>query len=319
MRRAFLLIFVVFAQLVNFGVRESAAITFQTIEYPSGIATEVSAITGGTVVGRWWDGTHVPGSNTEYAYHAFAYNGSTYTSFDFPEMYRTYATGISGSQIVGTYKDNTGGGNGANVSHGFTFDGSTWTTIDHPSGGVTRINGASGAIILGQYDSHGFIYDGALWTTIDFPPVPSFTSPRDMQGNTIVGEYYGKHGFVYDGSSFTTFDYPAAAETAVNGISGSNIVGSWRDSSGVFHGFVYDDSGFMNIDHPLGVIGTILTSIEGDMVAGYYLDSGSWPHGFIAIVPEPASIIMLTVGYAALVVLAIRRRLQPRSRVRVLV
>ena len=67
----------------------------------------------------------------------------------------TFATGISGNDIVGYYFD------ASDTAHGFLFDGSTWTTLDDPSGEQTYPSGISGNTVVGYYldpstGIHGF-------------------------------------------------------------------------------------------------------------------------------------------------------------------
>src|SRR5262249_41418957 len=72
----------------------------------------------------------------------------------------TQVTGISGSNIVGTYF-------AASANHGFLYNGSTYTTLDDPLGtGGTIATGISGSNIVGFYvDSsdlyHGFLFNGS--------------------------------------------------------------------------------------------------------------------------------------------------------------
>jgi hypothetical protein len=76
--------------------------------------------------------------------HPFLYDGTKYTTFDYPGSIYTYATGISGSNIVGLYDDSAGG-------HSFLYDynSAKWTTLDGPLGTGGNALGISGNNIVG--------------------------------------------------------------------------------------------------------------------------------------------------------------------------
>jgi hypothetical protein len=81
-----------------------------------------------------------------------AQHGANWTTLDMPGAVFTYAYGIDGSNIVGTYWDDSG-------NHGFLYNGSEWTTFDMPGVVSTYVRGIDGSHIVGYYDdAHGFIY-----------------------------------------------------------------------------------------------------------------------------------------------------------------
>ena len=45
-----------------------------------------------------------------------------------------------------------------------------------------------------------------------------------------------------------------------------------------------------------GASGTVAFGIDGDNVVGYYLDANFYTHGFIATIPEPATLSLLTLS-----------------------
>jgi hypothetical protein len=190
---------------------------------PSGF-TEPRAISGGNIVGDYYD-------NSGFS-HAFLYNGSSYTTLNFPQpvgisggniinsayayhfdgsIYATlndplagpqgtYASGVSGGNIVGYYLDTS------SLGHGFLYDGSTFRTLDYPLGAIATVaRGISGNNIVGyyfdsSYAAHAFLYNGSTYTTLDDPPGTFLTDAGlAIDGNRIVGTYYdaaGYHGFV---------------------------------------------------------------------------------------------------------------------------
>ena len=98
--------------------------------------------------------------------YGFIYSNGVYTTLDDPlaasNQQGTFAYGIDGGNIVGTYMDAN------HVYHGFLYNDSTFTTLDDPLAGTgldqgTKIFGISDdGTIVGDYvdssgDTHGFI------------------------------------------------------------------------------------------------------------------------------------------------------------------
>lgn len=81
--------------------------------------------------------------------------------------------------------------------------------------------------------------------------------------------------------NFTTLDVPGAVQTFAFGISGSNVVGQYIDSSNQEHGFLFNGSTYSTLDDPLGAQGTSANSISGTNVVGSYFDAAGKPHGFL--------------------------------------
>ena len=228
----------------------------------------------------------------------------TFTTLDVPGATNTtYAYGICGNNIVGTYWDSTGN------PHGFLYTGSTYTTIDDPlsvgqsNGNVafssarnTKALGISGANIVGFYNNnrtladYGFLYNGSTYTTLSEPLGTNGTDADGVSGSEVVGRYYDSlwncHGFLYDinSSTYTTLDDPLAATgTVANGVDGGNIVGGYSDSSWNCHGFLYNisTSTYTTLDDPLGTDGTLPRGVSGDNIVGTYVDPSGNVHGFL--------------------------------------
>jgi hypothetical protein len=87
--------------------------------------------------------------------------------------------------------------------------------------------------------------------------------------------------------TYATLDDPlAVGGTFAQGISGTNIVGYYVDSSDNAHGFLYNGSTWTILDDPLAGSsgGTFPAGISGANIVGYYEDSGRTPssvHGFL--------------------------------------
>lgn len=200
---------------------------------------------------------------------------------DPPGSISTYATRISGTNIVGFYVENNG------RQHGFLYDGSGYTTLDPPRSIGSDARGISGTNIVGTYYAiedgwHGFLYDGSSYTTLD-PPGSLNSWAAEISGTSIVGYYRSggdTHGFLYDGSSYITIDPPGSQATYPNGISGGIIVGTYVDND-TSHGFLYDGARFTTIDAPNSVLGTSINGISGINIIGGYYDSVGFPHGFL--------------------------------------
>lgn len=169
----------------------------------------------------------------------------------------SFATGISGSNVVGYYIDANG------TDHGFLFNGSGFTTLDAPLATGTDANGFSG------------------------------TSANGISGSEVVGTFAGSdgndHGFLFDGTTYTALDEPLAtgsdaygfSGTVINGISGNQVVGYFVGNDGKYRGFLYNGATFSTIDEPLGARGTYPYGISGSNIVGSYVDKTNHAHGFL--------------------------------------
>lgn len=184
-----------------------------------------------------------------------------YTTLNVPGAANTWAYGISGNNVVGTYLN---GG-----SHqGFLYNGSSYTTLSVPGASSTEARGISGNNIVGIYCYY-----------------PS--------GYSIY------QGFLYNGSSYTTLSVPGAMYTLAYGISDNNIVGTYMTPSGDYHGFLYDGSSYTTLNVP-GATDTYAQGIDGNNIVGWYRDASDNVYGFLATpVPEPSALAFLSLGATA--------------------
>ena len=83
--------------------------------------------------------------------------------------------------------------------------------------------------------------------------------------------------------TWTTLDPPSAVDTELYAISGSDIYGSYTDSSGGIHGTHYDGSAWTTLDHPSATAGTYLSGVEGNKIVGSYYVGGT-SHGLRRLV-----------------------------------
>jgi hypothetical protein len=262
--------------------------TYLTFDYVGSALTEVWGVDGLNLVG-WHQVSPGPGQPLQ----GFLYDGTTLTDLDYPDAGATQAFDVSGSNIVGTYRD------ASFVQHGFLYDGTDWSSLDYPGSFQSYAYGVDGNHVVGWYlpgggpgaGIHGFLYDGTSYTQLDYPGSIS-TQAYGISGGKIVGEYApgggpggGIHGFLYDGSNYSQLDYPGSTSTRAYGISGDNIVGSYRDASGATHGFVYDGVDWYSIDYPLSARSRAL-GVDGDNIVGAY-QAGPGTHGFQTTKPVP--------------------------------
>ena len=134
-----------------------------------------------------------------------------------------------------------------------------------------------------------------LFTTVDDPSGLGGSVATGVSGTATVGYYtdrYGNnHGFLFDGKHFAIIDDPNASDTTADptgaygtealGISGTNIVGVYVDTSGSDHGFLRAGTTYSTVDDPHGMGTTFATGVSGTDVVGYYTDSNGDYHGFL--------------------------------------
>lgn len=224
--------------------------------------THVLAISGNRLAG-YQTSTFTPGAD----YRGFLFDGTTWNVFSVHTASggRTQVWGIDDANgtVVGTYSDPTGDPRGFVRSP----DGAV-TTVQYPGSPATLAFGIDAGRIVGEYqlpgETVGFLYDGADWRSLNYPGPTTNTSPYDIDGNLVVGEFSefgvaGRRGFIYDLASdtWTPFDIPGADFTIIHGIEGNTIVGS-------------------------------------------YMDTNDLIHGFIAVIPEPSAVFIVALGLAAL-------------------
>jgi probable HAF family extracellular repeat protein len=83
--------------------------------------------------------------------------------------------------------------------------------------------------------------------------------------------------------TFTTIDPPSATFTQAFGVNkAGQIVGFYRDGTGVFHGFLRKTDGTFTTLDPPGAAISFASGISGKNIIGQYTDSGSVTHGFLA-------------------------------------
>lgn len=157
-------------------------------------------------------------------------------------------------------------------------------TIDFPGSDATSVDSIDGNKIVGNYMlggvQHGFIYDGTTYETFDFPGFDSAVTA--IEGDRVAGYYwegYRSRGYVYDNGQFEVIDHPLTSDlyngSAVLGMSGQYVVGSYMDENSKTYGYVFDGQSYMNIE-PLFSDGLqhLATDISGSRIVGHSGGSG---------------------------------------------
>jgi hypothetical protein len=227
------------------------------------------------------------------------YDGTKWAPVYYPGALHTWPCDILGNKLIGNYTTTT------YDWQGFAYDGTTWKTL-YAFGVTAHTNPVDmwGDIIIGEYpDSqgteHGFLYDGNTWRTLDCPGAAG-TRPTGIWGNKIVGLRYGPgiQSFLYDGSSWSPLAFPGARQTNVCNVTGNMIVGYYFDDSLRHHGFLYDGTTWHTVDFP-GASSTSITDIDisgSKFVGQYQYYNGGQLYGFLATIPEPATLCLLALG-----------------------
>lgn len=180
------------------------AISYTVIDPPGSTYTTITGVSGDEIVGVGSSG------------YGFIYKDGVYTTLSIQvdgDASPAVPTGVSGSNVVGTYT-NAGG-----QTVGFLYNGQTDSTLDVPMSNETSPVGISGSNIVGNYfdstyHTHGFIYDGTTYTSIDAPN-SSETTVTAISGGNVVGwstasASYTNNAFLYHQGSFTALIVPTS-------------------------------------------------------------------------------------------------------------
>jgi hypothetical protein len=221
-------------------IYDLATETFTPVSFPGATSTTLSAIGGGRVAGTY--------RGDALGEHGFVYDGSTFTSIDFPidvsgSMARPSA--VDAARVAGTHHQAGGFSGFIRAADGTLItrrvSWSDGTTIEAFDGGRTLGH------IWSEQELFGYLDDGTSMTFFSYPGT-FHTEPRDLSGNWVVGNYFagGVFGmtpmpaFLYDigGGSFYPYGVPGAESTSINGIDGDPIVGTYALEQGGAHGFI---------------------------------------------------------------------------------
>jgi probable HAF family extracellular repeat protein len=302
---------------------EAGSYSFTPIAPPPGSTGNIpSGINNsGTIVGVGL----APGGG--FPVESYLLSGGVYTPVNVPGS-QTNTTEVQSinnlGQYVGSYLDSS------SAMHGFTFVGGNYQTVDFPGAAsgtaVTSLNGKGVGVGFG-FDSSGnpqsFSLAGGNLTPLSFPNATSTTATSINDAGDVTGSYLdsnnNNHGFLLHKGKFTTLDDPLAApgQSAGTGpatdTNTGQVVGTYVDANGINHGFVYQNGAFTTVDDPLGVGGTFIDAANdlGQLV-GFYIDAAGVDVGFLATptaaVPEPGSLVLLSVAGLTLAARRLRKR-----------
>ena len=188
----------------------------------------------------------------------------------------------------------------------------TYTAIAPTGATYTTATGASGSNVSGYYYNSSGVAKAFLYSSGTFEPIDSGnaygTYAYAVAGSTVVGMYVdsagNNHGFLYNAGKFTTIDPPGSvgpnntvnvtiAAASNDGIVGTNIVGQYSPPGASLtaeQAFIYNTStGTYTSITPSGTSEASAKAVDGNNVAGTYLDSNSVSHGFFYNNSIPAS------------------------------
>ena len=214
--------------------------TWTTLDHPAAAAPRGTAAYGiddGIICGAYVDAT---GQTFGYLF-----DGVTWTTLAHPPVGLgrpdTFARGISGNTVVGYYIEGP-------VTRGFVYNAGSFADLIVPGATGTFPEDVDGSRVVGTFEdplgSHGFLTEGALIAPFDHPLGALLgTFGSGVDGSSVVGTYLSildgsAHGFLFDRGEYIPVDYPGATDTAVNGINGPRLVGSYVDAAGATHGFL---------------------------------------------------------------------------------
>lgn len=203
------------------------------------------------------------------------------------DSYRTIPNGFFGSDVIGNYHTAYG------IWHGFLCPSwSGWgMTVEPPgavpdeSGVASEVSFADSKYVYGTYFDgtqwRGFTYDGKAYRTggLEWQPI---APAADLIPPVPIPPYDTEISAYSEGSAAGFYFDPRARERGYSG----------------YVPFVFDGHSYFTADPYYNYQEFGITVVSGDMAAGYDFDRGVV---FIGQTPEPGSLLLLSLGGAALV------------------
>jgi hypothetical protein len=275
--------------------------TFQTVDDPNSNVNEVTGINDVSgIVGAIGSGA----ISSPFAGYTSSLPYSSFLSQVFPKAVGTVATSLSATTVAG-YVINPQQLAG---TWAFVQIAGLWTIFkNHKEGtgknAVTEILGVNDSGLAVGFFKNGSGVSIPVEIIIAFEQFANLSPPggKSAQATGIndLGDVSGWEGtsnrsvgFLMRVGTYYTFLYPNASTTEAFGLNGQDqIVGYYRDSSGMRHGFILTNPTkggsqqvWQPIDEPNGKRGTVVTGInDDDHICGYYVDANGVQHGFVAI------------------------------------
>jgi hypothetical protein len=252
--------------------------TFTSIDFPGAVRTVAFGINdSGIIVGLYTLGS---------SDHAFSFDGTTFTTIDFPGAQSAAVAINNAGVVVGDYFIGT-------VSHAFSFDGTTYTTNDVPGADQTFAYGLNDAGVIVGYSRtgsvvHGYRFDGTTFTTIDCETDGSIVTGINTAGKMVMTTLAG-HAFLRDGTSCINIDVPGADRTLVFGINDSDqMVGAFTGGPLGVDGLIRMGTAMGKVNFP-GAQDTTARKLNnlGQIVGHYSPVAATFEsHGFL-LTPSP--------------------------------
>jgi probable HAF family extracellular repeat protein len=199
--------------------------TYVSVNYPGAGYNAPSAVNDkAQVVGSWQDGSGT--------LHGYYWDGTNYTSIDYPGSTGTEALGINNAGVIsGLYETEM-----STQVHGFILKDGTFTSYDYP-GFVGQTDGTginNNGVTTGYYDfdnETGFTYTNGGFNSFNYPGA-EYTYAFALNDNEQVAGYYrvgstNPIGFLYSGGKFTAIEYPADYQSEAYGINNAGVVVGW--------------------------------------------------------------------------------------------
>jgi uncharacterized membrane protein len=267
---------------------------FRTVDPPGSVFTAPQGIN---------DAGHISGIFMNIrGTHGFVLQRGKVTVIDYPGAAWTQVRGINAQgDVVGTYgrpgEPDATLAPTALAYHGFLRCRKGQFTEVHDPSHLYEIPQriTSTGIILGCIHDHDFMASMLAFTLTDqgftlFSAVPSsMHNGATPDVSRIAGLYNDvatgqRHGYLLDHGQFIPFDVPDSTLTEAYDINPQGeIVGDYKDPSGLSHGFLRDAEGeFTSLDFP-GSQATIARGINArDEIVGRYVAADGVTHGFLA-------------------------------------
>lgn len=293
-----------------------AGISYQTLDNASDPTfNQLLAINNsGTIAGYFGIGSAAH-PNVGYTL-APPYGQTNYTLENYPGQAQTQVTGIDNVGVTVGFAANAAGDTffgWVNVGGTFTKVTPNTTTTQTQLLGVNDNGQAAGFYVDAANTTHGFVYDinAKTFTTINVTGATGVTA-TDINNSGVVSGFFTEAngntlGFLenVNGTGLQTFAANGSKTTNFFGLNNKGqVAGTYVDGNNVTHGMLFNvaTQGVTNIDDPNVAVGT--TTINGindyGQLVGFYVDPNTtFVHGLLVnTVPEPGSMILLTIGLA---------------------